>query len=135
MSSSETAPKKSKIVSHGRALQEVCHIFFAVKLDEYLNNIQKLLDTLSDLSVAKAYYSTFLGGHHGCSCFRCKLQQMCFKTLVKRGVHETFLYREIYCKNRFQEVEETYPFSDLYFEQSQKWCDVVYRGIFLLIFE
>ena len=59
MSSSETAPKKSKIVSHGRALPEGYHIFFAVKLDEYRNNIQKLLDILSDLSVAKAYYSTF----------------------------------------------------------------------------
>ena len=75
MSSSDTAPKKSKIVSHGRALQEVYDISFAVNVDEYRNNIQKLLDTLSDLSVAKAYYSTFLVGHHSCSCSRCKLQQ------------------------------------------------------------
>ena len=130
MSSFETAPKKSKIVSHGRALPEGYHIFFAVKLDEYRNNIQKLLDILSDLSVAKAYYSTFLVGHHGCSCFRCKLQQMCFETLVNRGVHETFLCGEIYCENRFLEAEETYLFFDLYFEQSQKWCDAVYKGIF-----
>ena len=102
MSSSGAAQKKSKTVSNGRVLQEGYHIFFAMKLDEYRNNIQKLLDTLSNLSVAK----------------------------VNRGVQETFLCGEIYCENRFQEAEETYPFFDLYFEQSQKWCDAVYRDIF-----
>ena len=76
------------------------------------------MDTLTDVSVAKAYYSTFQVGHHGCGCFRCKLQQMCFKTLVNRGVHKTFLCGEMYCAKFFQVAKETYPFFDLYFEQS-----------------
>ena len=63
MSSSASSPsKKSKTISYGCTLEEGFHIHYALKL---YKDPQKLLDKLSDLSVAKAYYALFDLRHIG----------------------------------------------------------------------
>ena len=124
MSSSASSPsKKPKIISYGHTLEEGFHIHYALKL---YKDPQKLLDELSNLSVAKAYNALFDLRHIGCWCRMCRFQNLCFQTLLKRGVRETFLCGEIVCRERFQEAEESYPFFEEYFEQTQKWCDAVF---------
>ena len=76
MTSSTAAPKRSKIVSRGRALEKGHHIYYAVKLFD----VQEVLDKFSDFSLAKAYYATILLEYRGCWCFKCKLHNMRLQT-------------------------------------------------------
>ena len=78
-----------KIVSKGVALEDGFHIYYATFCKNI--NTQALLDSLSDLSLAKAYYYRFQSGHYSCWCFRCKLQNQMLQVMLKRGSNETSL--------------------------------------------
>ena len=78
-----------KIISKGVALEDRFHIYYATLCKNI--NIQALLVSLSDLSLAKAYYYMFQSGHYSCWCFRCKLQNQILQVMLKRGSNETYL--------------------------------------------
>ena len=119
------SPEK-KIVSFGSALGQGFHIYFAERLyEEYTTQSrQDFLDSLSDLSLAKAYYSCFMAGHCGRNCFKCGIRNNCSQTLMKSGTSEQFLPYDLF--DRFEEAEEPTPYFDVFFKQNQKRCEVVY---------
>ena len=119
--------KKSKIISHGKLLEKSYHIYFAVRLYEnHLNkDREELLDSLSNFSLAKAYYSQFNVGQCGCSCFHCKLRNDCLQVLLKRGTSVEYLDYDLF--DKCQEAEQPTPFFELFCEAKQRWCDLVYR--------
>ena len=104
--------KLKKIVSKGVALEDGFHIYYATLCKNI--NIRALLDSLTDLSLAKAYYYTFQSGHNGCWCFRCKLQNEILQIMLKGGSNEIYLCgTDIYDTDRFVEEQEPFPFVDL----------------------
>ena len=119
--------KKSKIISHGKLLERSYHIYFAVRLyGEHLDkNRNELLHSLSNFSLAKAYYLQFQVNHYGCLCFACKLQNDCLQVLIKRGTSVEYLDYDLF--NKFQEAEEPTPFFELFCEANQRWRDLVNR--------
>ena len=48
------------------------------------NNAQAILDSLTSLSLAKAYYDSFQPRHHGCWCYYCHLQHVILRTILDR---------------------------------------------------
>ena len=58
--------KLEKIVSKGVALEDGFYIYYTTLCKNI--NIQALLDSFSDLSLAKAYYYTFESRHYSCRC-------------------------------------------------------------------
>ena len=70
-------------------------IAFRPEYDIYytLNNVinsgtHKILDLLTDLSLAKAYYFTIQPDQHVCECYYCNLHHMLRKTLFERGTSQ-----------------------------------------------
>ena len=126
-------PKMEKIVSKGVALEDGFRIYYASLCENI--NMQTCLESLSDLSLAKAYYYTFQSGHNGCRCFRCKLQNQILQIMLKRGSNETYLCgADIYDTDRFVEEQEPFPFVDLWHGKSPKvenhssWFEKYDRG-------
>ena len=119
--------KKSKIILHGKSLEKGYHIYFAVRLcEEHLDKGRnKLLNSLSNFSLVKAYYSQFQVDHCGCLCFACKLRNDCLQVLIKRGTNVEYLEYDLF--DKFQEAEQPKPFFELSCEANQRWCDLVYR--------
>ena len=58
-------------------------------LDE--EELKKTLNSLTSISLAKAYYHFFEYRHIGCWCWRCKLQNKCLQLILKRGHNEFVL--------------------------------------------
>ena len=126
-------PKMEKIISKGVALEDGFRIYYASLCENI--NMQTCLESLSDLSLAKAYYYTFQSGHNGCRCFRCKLQNQILQIMLKRGSNETYLCgADIYDTDRFVEEQEPFPFVDLWHGKSPKvenhssWFEKYDRG-------
>ena len=112
-------PKMEKIISKGVALEDGFRIYYASLCENI--NMQTCLESLSNLSLAKAYYYTFQSGHNGCRCFRCKLQNQILQIMLKRGSNKTYLCgAEIYDTDRFVEEQEPFPFVDLWHGKSPK---------------
>ena len=62
------------------ALEEASHIMFAV--DEFVNKekAKKVLNSLTSLSLAKAYWHLFVHVDcHNCNCWLCLVREECFK--------------------------------------------------------
>ena len=73
--------------SSKKALKEGDDIHYG--LDNLINSkIQGILDSLSDLSLAKAYFVTINPDHTGCGFYLCTLNNMLRDTLRDRGVTE-----------------------------------------------
>ena len=62
--------KKNKITSFGKVLEKSYLIYLTTRFyAEHLGkNRDELLNSLSNFSLAKAYYLQFRVGHCGCSC-------------------------------------------------------------------
>ena len=62
------------------ALEDASHIMFAV--DEFVNKekAKKVLNSLTSLSLAKAYWHLFVHVDcHNCNCWLCLVREECFK--------------------------------------------------------
>ena len=62
------------------ALEDASHIMFAV--DEFVNKekAKKVLNSLTSLSLAKAYWHLFVHvDRHNCNCWLCLVREECFK--------------------------------------------------------
>ena len=118
--------KKNKITSFGKALEKSYHIYLTARFyEEHLDkNRHELLNSLSNFSLAKTYYSQFRVGHCGCSCFYFKLWNNCLQVLIKRGAHVEYLSYNLF--DRFQEAEEPTPFFERFCEAKERWCEAVY---------
>ena len=126
-------PKLEKIVSKGVALEHGLHIYHASLYENI--NMQTCLESLNDLSLAKAYYYTFQSSHNGCRCFRCKLQNQILQIMLKSGSNKTYLYgADIYDTDSCVEEQKPFPFVDLWHEKIPKgenhssWFEKYDRG-------
>ena len=74
--------------------------------------IQEVLDSLTNISLVKAYHATIDSGLFCCYCFRCHLHDRIQVTLIARDSPES---RLVYSKD-FQKLEdlEPYPFYEIY---------------------
>ena len=125
--------KLEEIISKGVALEDEFHIYYASLCENM--NMQTCLESLSDLSLAKAYYYMFQSGHNGCQSFRCNLQNQILQTMLKRSSNEIYLCgADIYDTDRFVEEQEPFPFVNLWHEKSPKvenhssWFEKHHRG-------
>ena len=62
------------------ALEDASHIMFAV--DEFVNKekAKKVLNSLTSISLAKAYWHLFVHVDcHNCNCWLCLVREECFK--------------------------------------------------------
>ena len=78
------------------------------------------MESLSGLSLAKAYYYMFQSKHNGCWCFRCKLQNQIMQIMLKRGSNDTYICGAVYGTDRFVEEQEPFSFVDLWHEKALK---------------
>ena len=96
-------------------------------VDHVINDeTQKTLDSLTSLSVAKIYYATILLEHLGCTCYTCRLNNMLFQTLMKRGGNLYYLQGAARL-DHFEDITP-YPFYGEYYEAIQKRYDEIYRN-------
>ena len=92
------------------------HISWAV--DERINkDTQGILNSLTSLSLAKAYYSLLQSGHYGCWCFYCHLQHTILHTIMDRGDHYKYLNGELNPDN-FEETDPPYPFHEAWLRKN-----------------
>ena len=73
------------------------------------NNTETILDSLTSLSLAKAYYDSFQPVHHGCWCYYYHLQHMILRTTMDRRHNYKYLNGAL-ALNKFEELEPPYPF-------------------------
>ena len=73
------------------------------------NNTQAILDSLTSLSLAKAYYHSFQPGHYGCWCCYCHLQYMMLRTIGDTGHNYKYLNGTL-AFEQFEETDLLYPF-------------------------
>ena len=87
-------------------------------VDQRLNkDTQGILNSLTSLSLAKAYYWLFQSGHYGCWCFYCHLQHMILRTIMDRGDHYKCLNGELNLDN-FEETDPPDPFYEEWLRKS-----------------
>ena len=70
---------------------------------------QSILDFLTSLLLAKAYYSLFQPEHFGCWCYYCHLKHMILHTIMDRGDKCKYLNGELKL-DKFEEKGSPYPF-------------------------
>ena len=74
------------------ALEDASHIMFAV--DEFVNKekAKKVLNSLTSLSLAKAYWHLFVHvDRHNCNCWQCLVRKECLQVLLKRKTNRLVL--------------------------------------------
>ena len=84
------------------------HIVWAT--DHCINkDTQSILNSLTSLLLAKAYYSLFQPGHYSCWCYYCHLKHMILRTIMDRG--DNYKYVNGYLKlAECEEKNSPYPF-------------------------
>ena len=70
---------------------------------------QNTLNSLTSLSLAKAYYSMFQPDHCGFWCYGCHLQHMVLNTVMDRGGNSKYLNGQLTLDN-FEEDKLPYRF-------------------------
>ena len=90
------------------ALEDASHIMFAV--DEFANTekAKKVLNSLTSISLAKAYWHLFVHvDRHNCNCWQCLVREECLQILLKQKTNRLVLtsYKLIKMSER-----NTYPF-------------------------
>ena len=78
-----------------------------------------MLDSLSDLSLAKAYFPTTDLYHTGCDCYLCTLNYMLRDTLRDWVLTEKYLVSMTDLKN-FVETEPFYAFKEEWYKKFVK---------------
>ena len=71
-----------------KALIEGFHITYAIDNCKNKFEIQKVLDSLTNISLVKAYHATFNPDHFCCFCFKCRLHNQIQDTLLARDSTE-----------------------------------------------
>ena len=74
------------------ALEDASHIMFAV--DEFVNKekAKKVLNSLTSISLAKAYWHLFVHvDRHNCNCWQCLVRKECLQVLLKRKTNRLVL--------------------------------------------
>ena len=71
--------------------------FYIVPATDHCINkdTQSILDSLTSLSLAKAYYSLFQPEHFRCWCYYCHLKHMIMYTIMDRGDKYKYLHGEL----------------------------------------
>ena len=99
--------KKVSISSSKKALKEGDDIHYA--LDNCINSkTKKILNSLTDLSLANAYFATIQPDHIGCECYYCTLNYMLRDTLINRDF--TKLDKCLGNVTKLKDFVETEPF-------------------------
>ena len=82
---------------------------------------QEILDSLTDLLLAKAYYATTEPDHIGCECYQCTLNYMLSDTLRNRDIAKLDKYLGSVTKLRkFVETEPFYLFKEEWYKKYVK---------------
>ena len=71
-----------------KALSEGFHIMYAVDNCKNKFEIQEVLDSLTNISLVKAYHATYDSDHFCCYYFRCRLHDRIQDTLIARHLPE-----------------------------------------------
>ena len=110
----------SKVVSSSskKLLEQSYDIHYV--LDNFINSkSQGILDSLSNLLIAKAYFATIDPDHNGSDCYLCTLNYMLRDNLIDRGVTEKYLVSVTHLKN-FVETEPFYSVKEEWYEKYVK---------------
>ena len=85
--------------------------FYIVKATDHCINkdTQNILDSLTSLSLAKAYYSLFQPEHFRCWRYYCHLKHMIMHTIMDRGDKYKYLNSELKL-DEFEEKGSPHPF-------------------------
>ena len=75
-------------MSEVKALAEGYHITYAIDNCKNKVEIQKVLDSLTNISLVKAYHATINPGHICCFCFKCRLHHQIQDILLNRDSTE-----------------------------------------------
>ena len=80
--------------------------------------IQDVVDSLTNISLVKAYHATISPNHYCCYCFRCRLHYQIQDTLTDSNSPEFLLDYS----SDFQKLEDLqpYPFREIYQERIRK---------------
>ena len=92
--------------------------FYIVPATDHCINkdTQSILDSLTSLSLAKAYYSLFQPEHFSCWCYYCHLKHMILHKIMDRG--DTYKYLDSELKlDEFEEKGSPYPFYKEYLKK------------------
>ena len=71
-----------------KALSEGSNITYAVDSCKNKFEIQDVLDSLTNISLVRAYHVTINPDHYCCYCFRCRLHNQIQDTLIDRNLLE-----------------------------------------------
>ena len=91
------------------ALEDASHIMFAV--NEFVNEekAKKVLNSLTSISLAKAYWHLFVYvDRHNCNCWQCLVREECLQILLQRKTNRLVLASS-YKLIKMPEIN-TYPF-------------------------
>ena len=91
------------------ALEDASHIMFAV--NEFVNEekAKKVLNSLTSISLAKAYWHLFVHvDRHNCNCWQCLVREECLQILLQRKTNRLVLASS-YKLIKMPEIN-TYPF-------------------------
>ena len=80
-------------------------LFMLLAISFMKKNKKKTLNSLTSISLAKAYYHFFGYRCVGCWCSRCQLQNECLQIILRRGHNEIVLIGKNVC-----EYKEKNPF-------------------------
>ena len=89
-----------------KASNEDSDITYAVDNCKNKFEIQDVLDSLTNISLVKAYHATINPDHYCCYCFRCRLHDQIQDTLTDRNSREFLLDYS----NGFQKLEDLQPY-------------------------
>ena len=70
---------------------------------------QSIVNSLTSVSLAKAYHSLFQTGHYGCWCYYCHLKHIILRTIMDRGDNYEYLNGQLKLVE-FEEQISPYPF-------------------------
>ena len=107
-----------KKMSELKALNEGFHITYAIDNCKNKVETQKVLDSLTNIFLVKAYHATINPDHFCFSCFKCRLHDQTQDTLLPRDSSE---FRLDY-NTDFQKLHDfpPYPFYEIYRENIKK---------------
>ena len=104
--------KKNKMASRTdqkKALRNGFDINYALR-NVINSDTRKVLESLTDLFLAKAYYYSIQPDQTGCTCCYCTLDYEIRKVLMDRGTNHIYLSGGVGILAKFEETEPFYPF-------------------------